>query len=114
MSSLQEENAEMFGEYTHNLSHGHQGNQKERGGATLSQTLDELFRSSNTILSIPLLSTLSKIFETSQASPFTGLETTAILKFVTGKGLGLFESASSVRSIIGSIPIIKDIVGKGR
>ena len=106
---------ELFSEYANSRSIGHLGNGHGKEGHNVSQSLDELFRNSNTVLSIPFLDTLSEIFETSRASPFTGLETTGFLKFITGDGFGLFKSLSSVTSIVGSLPIIKSIVGgRGR
>jgi len=107
-------NKELFGEYAHSQSVGHLGNGHGKEGRNLNQSLNELFDKSNTVLSIPFLDTLSEIFETSRASPFTGLETTGLLKFITGDAFGLFKSVSSVTSILGSLPIIKGIGGRGR
>ena len=107
-------NEELFMEYANSQSVGHLGNSHGKEGHNLKQSLDELFRDSNTVLSIPFLDTLSEIFETSRASPFTGLETTGLLKFITGDSFGLFKSISSVNSILASSPIIKSITGRSR
>jgi hypothetical protein len=96
---------------------GHQGNSGMRSSgaeATISQSLEELFSNSNHINSIPLLSLLTQIFKTSQASPFTGLESTGLLKFITGDALGALKSLSTIQSVLSSIPGIKSFGGNSR
>lgn len=107
---------DIYKDYVNHMSVGHQGNSSAsghklaHGQANFIQILDDLFSSSNQLYILPLISTLAEIFETARACPFTGLEATGILKFISGEPLGLLKSAGSVKSILASMPILK---GKG-
>jgi hypothetical protein len=86
---------------------GHQGGHRPQNEATISQTLEQLFSNSNHTNAIPILSILAQIFRTAQVSPFTGLESTGLLKFLAGDSLGLFQSLKTIQSIFASIPGMK-------
>jgi len=95
---------------------GHGGNifPKPQAEPTITQSLSDLIDSSNHSHSVPLISTLSQIFSASQASPFTGLESTGFLKLIAGEGLGILSSAGKMRSIFGSLPGMNKGSGRGR
>ncbi len=96
---------------------GHGGNEAFKQSSeqpTISQSLQTVIDSSNHSRTLPLISLLSQILSASQASPFTGLESTGFLKFIVGDGLGVMKSLGKVQSLFASIPGMNKGAGRGR
>jgi hypothetical protein len=96
-------------------SMGHGGNLFPGPEATpdVSQSLNDLMSGSNHANALPLISSLTQIFSTSQAPPFSGFESMGLLNLIQTERSSLFASLLNLRSFI-SIPGLTKGSGKQR
>ncbi len=96
-------------------SMGHGGNLFPEPEATpdVSQSLNDLMSGSNHANALPLISSLTQIFSTSQAPPLSGFESMGLLNMIQTEGSSPLAALSNLRSPI-SIPGLTKRPGRGR